>query len=221
MKNIMNGPILIPSKIEQSPLNLVEGFTWYDIDINNPDELDCIYTLLQNHYVEDSDNTFRLQYDKNFLQWALTPPGYKREWHTSVKTSNGKIIAFISAIPVDIVINGIKLNIAEINFLCVHKKLRKHRLTPVLIKEITRRVNIYGIFQAVYTAGVTLSAPIAECQYYHRSLNPKKLIELEFTSLTNNMNLARTIRLYKLPNKTATIGLRLLLKLLLSLSLLK
>ena len=30
----------------------------------------------------------------------------------------------------------------EINFLCVNKKLRSKRLTPVLIKEITRRVHI-------------------------------------------------------------------------------
>lgn len=34
----------------------------------------------------------------------------------------------------------------EINFLCVNKKLRAKRLAPVLIKEITRRVNIRGIW---------------------------------------------------------------------------
>jgi len=50
---------------------------------------------------------------------------------------------------------------AEINFLCVHKKLRKNRLASVLIKEITRRVNLKGIFQAVYTAGIVLPTPIA------------------------------------------------------------
>jgi hypothetical protein len=32
----------------------------------------------------------------------------------------------------------------EINFLCVHKKLRDKRLAPLLIKEITRRVNLTG-----------------------------------------------------------------------------
>jgi len=35
----------------------------------------------------------------------------------------------------------------EINFLCVHKKLRSKRLAPVLIKEITRRVNLHNIWQ--------------------------------------------------------------------------
>ena len=52
----------------------------------------------------------------------------------------------------------------EINFLCVHKKLRSKRVAPVLIREITRRVNRRGIFQAVYTAGVILPKPIAKCR---------------------------------------------------------
>lgn len=38
--------------------------------------------------------------------------------------------------------------VVEINFLCVHKKLRHKRLAPVLIREITRRVNLTGIWQA-------------------------------------------------------------------------
>lgn len=68
--------------------------------------------------------------------------------------------------------------IVEINFLCVHKKLRSKRVAPVLIREITRRVNLTGIFQAVYTAGVVLPKPICQTRYWHRSLNPKKLIQV-------------------------------------------
>ena len=69
----------------------------------------------------------------------------------------------------------------EINFLCVHKKLRTKRLAPVLIREITRRVNLFDIWQASYTAGVIIPTPLATCRYFHRSLNPKKLgfIKLE------------------------------------------
>ena len=50
---------------------------------------------------------------------------------------------------------------AEINFLCVHKKLRSKRLAPVLIKEVTRRVNLTGTWQAIYTAGVVIPKPIS------------------------------------------------------------
>ena len=62
----------------------------------------------------------------------------------------------------------------EINFLCVHKNLRSHRIAPVLIKEITRRVNItgrlkvkcytLGIFEAAYTAGVVVPTPVSEAR---------------------------------------------------------
>lgn len=49
----------------------------------------------------------------------------------------------------------------EINFLCVHKKLRSKRLAPVLIKEVTRQCNLTGVFQAIYTAGVVLPTPVS------------------------------------------------------------
>lgn len=44
----------------------------------------------------------------------------------------------------------------EVNFLCVHKKL-----VLVLIRELTRRAHIEGIFQAVYIAGVMLQSLFA------------------------------------------------------------
>ena len=53
--------------------------------------------------------------------------------------------------------------------------------------------------QAVYTAGIVLPKPISSCRYYHRSLNPKKLIEVGFSHLQPRMTIARTIRLYRLP----------------------
>jgi len=92
--------------------------------------------------------------------------------------------------------------------LCVHKKLRSKRLAPLLIKEITRRVNLTGVWQAVYTAGVVLPKPIASCRYYHRSLNPKKLINIEFSHLQPLMTMQRTIKIYKLPTEPKTPGIR-------------
>lgn len=101
------------------------------------------------------------------------------DWHVGVRVvKSGLLVGFISAIPGHIRIYDKAEKIVEINFLCVHKKLRSKRVAPVLIREITRRVNLTGIFQAVYTAGVVLPKPIATCRYWHRSLNPKKLIQV-------------------------------------------
>lgn len=76
-----------------------------------------------------------------------------------------------------------KIKMTEINFLCVKKTMRNHRLAPVLIKEVTRRVNLRNMWQAVYTAGIVVPSPIAKARYYHRNLNPKKLIEIGFSAL--------------------------------------
>ena len=51
------------------------------------------------------------------------------------------------------------------NFLCVHKKIRSKRLAPVLIKELTRRVNRNNGWQAVYTAGTEVPTPITNATY--------------------------------------------------------
>jgi hypothetical protein len=39
----------------------------------------------------------------------------------------------------------------EINFLCIHPKLRHKNLAPLMIKEISRRISLYQIWQAFYT----------------------------------------------------------------------
>jgi glycylpeptide N-tetradecanoyltransferase len=96
----------------------------------------------------------------------------------------------------------------EINFLCVHKKLRSKRLAPVLIKEVTRQVHLKGIFQAIYTAGVVIPTPISTCQYYHRLLNVPKLLDTKFCFVPRSMTLARMMRVNKVPETTSIPGLR-------------
>ena len=127
---------------------------------------------------------FRFDYSMPFLEWALTPPNYDTSFHLGVRNerSGSKLMAFITGVPATAVVRGKPVRVVEINYLCVHKRLRTKRLAPVLIKEITRRVNLKGVFQAVYTAGVVLPKPVASCRYYHRSLDPKKPVS--YTHLT-------------------------------------
>lgn len=171
-----NKPI---SEIRPEPYALPDGFKWETLNLDEPLILTELYTLLNENYVEDDDAMFRFDYQPEFLKWALQPPGWRKEWHAGVRViKSGLLVGFISAIPGHVKIYDKVEAIVEINFLCVHKKLRSKRVAPVLIREITRRVNLTGIFQAVYTAGVVLPKPVATCRYWHRSLNPKKLIEV-------------------------------------------
>ena len=203
-------PLKTPDDISPDPLKLPTGFEWVSIDVTQDDQIDEIYTLLYQNYVEDDDNMFRFDYSKPFLKWALQPPGYFPEWHVGVRQSNsGKLRALITGIPVHVAVHGISPKVmCEINFLCVHKKLRSKRVAPVLIQEVTRRVNRRDIWQAVYTAGVVLPKPVAHARYWHRSINPQKLIAVEFSRLQPRMTMNRTVRLYRLPDHPSTPGLR-------------
>ncbi|KAF6214060.1 hypothetical protein GE061_011791 [Apolygus lucorum] len=197
------------NEIRQEPYSLPEGFQWDTLVLDDPLVLKELYTLLTENYVEDDDAMFRFDYPPQFLKWALQPPGWRKEWHCGVRvTKSGRLVGFISAIPAKLTIYEQQQTMVEINFLCVHKKLRSKRVAPVLIREITRRVNLTGIFQAVYTAGVVLPKPVGTCRYWHRSLNPKKLIEVKFSHLSRNMTMQRTLKLFKLPDQPKTPGFR-------------
>lgn len=152
-------------EIKNDPYSLPDGFVWDDVDLNSADQLMELYQLLNENYVEDDDNMFRFDYSPEFLKWALQPIGWLKIWHAGVRVAKSKkLVAFISAVPSHMKVYDKHVKMVEINFLCVHKKLRSKRVAPVLIKEITRRVNLQGIFQAVYTAGVILPTPVAKCR---------------------------------------------------------
>lgn len=69
--------------------------------------------------------TRRFDYSIPFLQWALTPPGFVKDWHVGVRSSKtGALMGMITGIPVHTRVYDKTMNMAEINFLCVHKKLR-------------------------------------------------------------------------------------------------
>jgi len=196
-------------EIRQDPYTMPTGFEWSNVNVQNDVERLELYNLLANNYVEDDDCLFRFDYSHEFLLWALTPPGFRADFLFGVRTtSNKKLVAFISGIPTRIQVHSREINVVEINFLCVHKKLRSKRLAPVLIKEITRRVNLTGVFQAVYTAGTVLPVPISSARYHHRSLNPKKLVRVGFSRIGQRMTMARMQKLYKLPDKPSNEKLR-------------
>lgn len=188
--------------VRKDPLPLPKGYFWKNLDLNDPKEAEDLYQLLTCNYVEDDDAMFRFDYSIDFLKWALLPPHQKPEWLVGVRAGKKEsLFGFISGIPVEMIVNGQKVVMAEINFLCVHKDLRAKKLAPLLIKEITRRVNMHNIWQAVYTAGVKIPTPIANTQYWHRSINVKKLIDVKFSSLPPNTPLNRQIRLLKIPDE--------------------
>lgn len=212
---VKEGPIENKSadQISKTPAALPEGFEWSEMDLAQEATLEEVRDLLCNHYVEDNESQFRFDYGFSTLNWALKAPGWRSSWHVGVRASKSqKLVAFISAIPIKLRVRDKSLDASEVNFICVHKKLRSKRLAPVLITEITRRCNVEGVFQAIYTAGVLLPRPVSTCRYYHRSLDWEKLYAIDFAKMPAHSSKMRQIVKYKLPEKTSLPGLRLMRK---------
>ena len=83
----VNGPIEVQTveEVRQEPLTMPGGFEWSTIDVGNEEQLRDVYELLTNNYVEDNDASFRFDYSREFLIWALTPPGFSSELHVGVR----------------------------------------------------------------------------------------------------------------------------------------
>lgn len=197
------------SKIPTDPSPLLEGFEWVTLDMTKEGDIADVYNLLALNYVEDAEAMFRFNYSSSFLNWALKSPGWRAEWHIGIRASTSrKLVAFISGVPVTLAVRDTQMAACEVNFMNVHKKLRSKRLAPVLIREITRRCNAVGVWQAVYTAGALVHPPVAVCRYYHRALDWSKLFDVGFSPLPAGSSKARQLARYKLPEKTVTAGLR-------------
>ena len=185
--------------ISKDGSKLPPGFEWCSLNLKDDDEADQLYTLLREHYVEDSEGKFRFDYPVGLIRWVLCVPGFNPEWHVGIRsTKDKKLLAFISGTPVKVSVRNATVKMAEINFLCVHRKLRDKRLAPVLIQEVTRRVNITNVWQAIYTSGQVFPWPLSHANYFHRNLNPKKNVETGFSHKPEDLPMSRYIKKYKL-----------------------
>lgn len=68
---IKDGPIkeIELDKVDRNPSPMYPGFEWVTMDLEDEKQLDEVYELLTNHYVEDKDATFRFRYSPSFLNW--------------------------------------------------------------------------------------------------------------------------------------------------------
>lgn len=213
-KPIEEGPLEVKTvdDVPKEPPKLIDGFEWVTMDLMDDEQMKEVYQLLNLHYVEDDDSMFRFNYGTAILKWALMAPGWKADWHVGIRDcrlpDKKPLVAFISAVPMTIRVRDKNFVASEVNFLCVHKRLRGKRLAPILIKEITRRSNLHGIWQGVYTGGIVLPKPVSTCRYYHRSIDWQKLYEIGFSHLPPKSKPEREVRKYQLPTKTNVPGLR-------------
>jgi len=181
------GPILSDNEMKArrtEPYLLPDGFEWYTVDTTNDKDFEEVAGFLNKYYLEDDDGNYITYYPPNMLKWALCPPNYKDNLCLVARvSSNKKIVGFISGIIIDMKVGTKTIKMADIDFLCIHPKLRNKNLASILIKEITRRVVAHGHSQAFYAANRILPKPIAKTDFFHRTINLEKLVEVGFTRI--------------------------------------
>jgi glycylpeptide N-tetradecanoyltransferase len=193
------GPIEIVDidKVRKEPYELLAGFEWSIINIDNENDISELCNFLNDNYLEDKSGTTKFAYSKETLRWILKCPDYFPELFICIRlSSDKKIVATICGIPMHVKVLDKIMKQVEINLLCINKTLRNNRLAPILIQEVTRRTNLRNIFQAVYTAGLDLPNKLVSIQYFHRFVNIKKLHELNY--IGNKLSLSSKERLYKI-----------------------
>jgi glycylpeptide N-tetradecanoyltransferase len=130
-------------EVRKEPYPLPAAFSWVTLDISDMAQLLEMESLLSENYVEDDGGNFRFDYSADFIRWALQPPNSPKDWIVGVRANaSGKLVACITGIAATMKLGSEKhvVKTAEINFLCVHKKLRCKRLVPLLREETTRRL---------------------------------------------------------------------------------
>jgi len=208
------GPIQFPADIEVSeqPFPLPGAFEWVNLDLTDREDLDALFDLLAANYGEGDDGFLRQIWSREFLQWALCVPGYFQDWHLGVRVkSNGRLVATLFGIPVNTKIEEESVRCVQCNFLCVHKKLRNKRLTPMLFRELTRRIQLRDYWHAFATATPVFTKPFSRCYYYNRILNPEKISHMVSNQeeSTSNSNAHKQARLDSLNQIDFTIqGIR-------------
>lgn len=183
-------------------LSLPRGFQWVSFNLKNIEDREEVVTFLNKYNLDDLDS-FQPQLTSNYIEWSLLNDRYSQELSIGVKvSSNNLLVGFIGGKVVNTQLNSNSVDIINVKNLCVIPKLRGKRLTPILIKELTRRCNILGYKQGIFLTKHKLpSSPLVQTCFYNRALNVKNLVDCGFTKLSGNLNIKDVKNNLKLPNE--------------------
>lgn len=178
---------------------LPNEFVWKNFDMNNDNDVQQVYDLLDKYYVEDANNEFRMHYSKELLKFYFSNNKYIA-LGVCVAKSN-LLVGFIAGKVIKMQVNKNKLDVVMTNFLCIHHKLRYKRLVPLLVNELRRQFNDLNYQQAFFATSIYLPSPILKSVYYHRPIDVIKLVDTGFIKIVGNITLDDIIRVNYIPDE--------------------
>jgi len=183
-----------------NPIELPSGYSWHNINTTSNHDIDSIYTLLRDNYVTDSESTITFLYSKDLIRWILGVP-VKGQHYIGIKNMKMQLVALVTAIPITLFMKGRDVDTYKVTFLCIDEKYRKSGLSYSLFGELKRRIINDGKSHCVFTTSFLMAMPFCRCQYYHKPINVKKLLQCGFISLKKNVKPSMLHRLYRINNQ--------------------
>lgn len=189
------------------PVNLPPNFSWEALDLKNDTVLKRVCEFVNENNMDNVSAEFKLEYEPEFIKRMLINDKYTSDMSLGIKYNNKIIGCIISSVSKSQVNRKI-LDTVEVNVLCVHPLFRNKRMCPILIRELSRRMQLLGYNYGLYNADVYLPKPFTTVQRYQRPINIKKLIETGYTQIPSESkikmeDIEKSIKLAKNPtNKT-------------------
>lgn len=154
---------------------LPDGFYFKTLDISYYKE---IWSLICNHYHEDSQHLSRFTYSKDFIYWYLKniPDGF-----ILGLIYNSKLVGIIAATFIDMIIDNNKMTLPYINLLCLQSKIRNYGLESDLLFEIKRRLSTINL-NTVFSATVKFNQSFCVTKDFVIPINYSFLKKIEFLS---------------------------------------
>jgi len=217
-----------PSSVSTEPVPLGKGFEWAEIDPSESGQLEELHTFLTANYdahhipTKDVDDEAFMgkKYSLAFLRWAWMSPGWTKRLHVGVR-QGGTLVACIRAVPIHICVRNKKLRAASVDFACIHPALRGRRLMQLLLRELTRRCFLHGIYQALFThrhVQGDLAKPTSTFRYFAkpisysthrwRPLDWRKLYDSGVVEIQDGQSEQDQISKYALPSEVLTPDFR-------------
>lgn len=176
LNNYMHMPLPDNYDTQTKQASLPAGFEWVELDPSKESDVKRLTAFLDANALQDTEEQFKLGWTVAHIERQLkykVPPAknaaeakklLKPLWaavQTNGATGPKNLIAFIAAVPAHLRLWSKVEPFYMVRQLCVHRKMRGHRVARVIVKELSRRVHHLGNSQQECTpAFFTLGVPM-------------------------------------------------------------
>jgi glycylpeptide N-tetradecanoyltransferase len=181
--------------------DLPKGYIYLNLDINNEDHLMKMTDFLDKYYILNEHSKFKSYYSASFLKWHFKKSSICL---AVIVEKTQMLVGLITAQFNKNQIYTTQMNVAEVNFMCVHPIIRKKRLCPILIKSLIGKIKSISpeVKQSLFMTNTYLPKPFSSVHYYNRPIQIEPLLESGLNSLPENVTvetIKKNLHLSKTP----------------------